>query len=106
MKLSKHLGQVPIQIRNLKAKVEVKLFNKGIILNIIENKTKYIKRTLEKKELSFCHKILDLWYFNFQTMNSVRPNNLSLKYQRFTTSGCKDKEKEKFEFSAKTHLFM
>ena len=26
----------------------------------------------------------------FQTMNSMRSNNISLKYQRFTTSGCKD----------------
>jgi len=26
----------------------------------------------------------------FQTMNPVRSNNLSLKYQRITTSGCKD----------------
>ena len=47
------------------------------------------------KELSLCHK---LWFSNhyvfgtkchrpmiFQTMNSVRSNNLSLKYQRFTT---------------------
>ena len=27
-------------------------------------------------------------------MNSVRPNNLSLKYQRFVPSGCKDIELE------------
>ena len=33
----------------------------------------------------------------FQTMNSVLPNNLSLKYQKFTTSGCKAKGIGKFE---------
>ena len=45
------------------------------------------------KELSFCHK---LWFSNFnivatqcrrllifQTMNAIRSNNVSLKYQRF-----------------------
>ena len=31
-------------------------------------------------------------------MNSVRSNNLSLKYHRFTPSGCKYIEKRKFEF--------
>ena len=52
-------------------------------------------------ELSLCHK---LWFFYhifgskccrpyiFQTMNSVRSNNLNLKYQRFTKSGSKDIE--------------
>ena len=35
----------------------------------------------------------------FQTMNSVRPNNLSLKYQRFTSSDCKDLGIRQFEFS-------
>ena len=50
--------------------------------------------------MSFCHK-LRLSYTNilatqcrrpymFQTVNSVRSNNLSLKYQRFTPSGFKD----------------
>ena len=28
--------------------------------------------------------------FIFQTMNSVRSNNIRLKYHRFTPSGCKD----------------
>ena len=31
-------------------------------------------------------------------MNSVRPNNLSLKYQRFTSSDCKDIGIRPFEF--------
>ena len=34
----------------------------------------------------------------FQTMNSVRSNNLSLKYQRFTTSDSEDIGIKKFEF--------
>jgi len=35
-------------------------------------------------------------------MNSERSNNLSLKYQEFTQSGCEDKVIRKFEFLAKT----
>ena len=31
-------------------------------------------------------------------MNSVRSNNLNLKYQRFTASGCEDTVFKKFEF--------
>ena len=34
-------------------------------------------------------------------MNSVTSNNFSLKYQRFTWSGCKDIKYRKFEFVAK-----
>ena len=37
-------------------------------------------------------------------MNSIRLNNLSLKYQRFTQSGFKDIGKRKFELMAKTRL--
>ena len=68
------------------------------------------------KELSFCHK---LWFSNsylaknnlathslrpliFQTINSVRSNSLSLKYQRFTSSGFKDIGVRKCKFVAKT----
>ena len=40
----------------------------------------------------------------FQTMNSVKSNSLSLKYRRFTPSGCKDIEIRKFEFVAKTQF--
>ena len=32
----------------------------------------------------------------FQTMNSLKLNNLSMKYQRFTPTGCKDIEMRKF----------
>ena len=67
------------------------------------------------KELSLCHK---LKFSNpnifatqcrrpqiFQTMNSVRSNSVSLKYQRPTPSGCKDIGVRKFEFVAKTQFF-
>ena len=37
-------------------------------------------------------------------MKSVRSKYLSLKYQMFTPSGCKDIEIRKFEFVAKTQL--
>ena len=41
-------------------------------------------------------------HFIFQTINFVRSNNLSLKYQRHTPSGCKDIEIIKFRFVANT----
>ena len=37
-------------------------------------------------------------------MNYIRLNNLSLKYQRFTPSGCRDIDIRKFEFVAKTQF--
>ena len=37
-------------------------------------------------------------------MNPDRSNNLSLKYQTFTPSGCKDIGIRKFEFVAKTQF--
>ena len=40
----------------------------------------------------------------FQTMSSVRSNNLSLKYQRFPISGCIDIGIINFEFFAKTQF--
>ena len=40
----------------------------------------------------------------FQTMNSDRSSNPSLKYHRFTTSGCKDIGIGKFECVTKTHF--
>ena len=53
-----------------------------------------------KKELSLCQKLFfskpyifatQLWRsWIFKTMNSVRSNNISLKYQWFTTLGSKD----------------
>ena len=40
----------------------------------------------------------------FQTMNHFRSNNNSLKYQRFTPSGCKDIAIVKSESVAKTQF--
>ena len=40
----------------------------------------------------------------FQTMNSVRSNSLSLKYQGFPPLGCQDIRIRKFEFVAKTQF--
>ena len=41
----------------------------------------------------------------FQTMNSAKSNNLSLKYKRFTLSDCKDIGIGIFETVAKTQFF-
>ena len=38
--------------------------------------------------------------------NSDRPNDLNLKYQRFTPSGCRDKVIGNFEFVAKTKILL
>ena len=40
----------------------------------------------------------------FQTINSVRFNSLSLKYQRCTPSGCKDIVIGKFQLVVKTQF--
>ena len=66
------------------------------------------------KELSFCHKLRFSYSYNletcfprpliFQTINSGRSNSLSLKYQRFTPSGCKDIGVRKYKFVAKTQF--
>jgi len=66
------------------------------------------------KEISICNK---LWLSNsynlathsprpfiFQTINSFRSNSLSLKYQRFTPSGCEAIGVRKFQFVAKTEF--
>ena len=41
----------------------------------------------------------------FPTINSVKLNILTLKFQRFTKSDCKYKEIRKIEFVAKTQFF-
>ena len=66
------------------------------------------------KGMSFCHKLyfsnLDIFETQcrrpliFQTMNSIRPRNLSLKYQRFIPSDCKGKGNRQFEFVTKTQI--
>ena len=66
------------------------------------------------KELSLCHK---LWFSYpyifatqclrphvFQNKYTVRSNNLSLKYQRFTPSGSKDMGIKKFKFVTKNQF--
>ena len=44
--------------------------------------------------------------FICQTINNVKPNNLSLKYQRFTQSGCKDIKIRKLSLWQKLSFFM
>ena len=55
LKFSNVKDKYDFNLGDLKARIRVKLqlYNKEIILNIIENKTTTIKRTLEKKELEF-----------------------------------------------------
>ena len=75
----------------------------------MSNIFRVVNRSLSRaglKELSFCHTLYFSNIFTtqcrrpliFQTMNSVRPNNLSLKYQRFTSSDCKDIGIRQLEF--------
>ena len=45
-----------------------------------------------------------IFKLKFQTTTSVKPNNISLKYQKFTTLGSKDIETRKSEFVAKTQF--
>ena len=69
---------------------------------------KGVRLFIKKKDLSFCHKlrISNPYIFAihccrpyiFQTINSVRSNNLSFKYQWFTPPGCNDIVIRKFEF--------
>ena len=64
------------------------------------------------KELRFCHKLNFLIIYVtkyrrpliFQTINYVRWDSLSLKYQRFTSTGCEDIRIRKFEFVTNTHF--
>ncbi len=51
-------------------------------------------------DLYFCNPMSN----NFQRMKSVRSNNQSLKYQRFTPSGFRDIGIRKLGFVAKTQL--
>ena len=64
---------------------------------------------LDEKELSFCHR---LWFSNLYIFVNLRYfkliiliGKISLKYQRFAPSGCKDIGISRFEFLAKT-LFL
>ena len=82
-----------------------------LFLRTFHNKN-YCKKY--SNELTLCNK---LWFSNpnifgfqrrkplkFQTMTFVRSNNISLKYQRFTTLGSKDIGIRKSEFVAKSQF--
>ena len=69
---------------------EWKLKNTGWKHNLNKNTFKCLK------EIDFLHK---LWF-----PKSIRSNNLSLKYQRFTPSGCIDIGLRKFDFVVKTQF--
>ena len=69
---------------------------------------------LKNKKWSLSHKP---WFSNsyifaaqcrrpliFQTMNFAIPNSPSLKYQKYTSTKCKDKGTRKFEFVAKNEF--
>ena len=66
------------------------------------------------KELCLCHKLKFFNHYIFrakccrplivQTVNSVKSNNLSLKYHRLQISGCKDIGVYIFEIEAKTQF--
>ena len=73
-----------------------------------------LNRSINRKELNLCHKLFfsKPYIFGFQcrrpqifqTMNSVRSNNISLKYKRFTTLDSKAKGIKKSEFVTKTQF--
>ena len=55
-----------------------------------KNKNWKLGTEIEKKsEKSFCHKLQFRRPLIFQTMNAVRSYDVSLKYQRSTSTGCK-----------------
>ncbi len=97
----------------LKIKIEKLCLEKYVDFSFFW-KSIYLNRKIRQKELNFCHKLrfsnsnnLATRFprpFIFQTINSGRSNSLSLKYQRFTPSGCKDRGVRKFKFVAKTQF--
>ena len=56
------------------------------------------EKSLEMKSEGFFGRLVG------ENVNSARSNNLVLKYQRFTPSGCKDIYISKFEFVAMQKL--
>ena len=83
-----------------------------------DGKPGFLKKTSNGKSVFwiyiFCHKFSVSNPFTFttqchiplecQTMNSVRLNDPSLKYQRFAPSGCKDMKIRKLEFVTKIQV--
>ena len=91
-----------------------KAFLTGHNIEILKTDSELLHVDPIEKELSLCNK---LWCSNpyifgfqcrrpltFQTMTSVRSNNLSFKYQRFTTLGFKDIGIRKSEFVGKNQF--
>ena len=75
-----------------------------VILNKISRmkEIEYLPQTLIFNRYIFaaqCRRSL-----RFQTVNHVRTNNLFLKYQRLSPSGCKDNGKLKSEFEKKNSI--
>ena len=73
-----------------------KLINKGIE-SLLQTSDYLIPKSLEPN-------VIDLRFFH--KINSVRSNDIHLKYKRFTTSGCKDKGIRKFNFVAKNQFLL
>ena len=80
---------------NLVKPLNVKSNKPTVVGDYINTMMTTFEFNFDVKELSFCHK---LWFSNFnivatqchrplifQTMNASRSNNVSLKYQRFTS---------------------
>ena len=59
------------------------------------------EKSIRKKGIESEPNLVHLRYFRY----SIKSNNLSLKYRKFTPSGCKDIGIRKFEFMPKTQFF-
>ena len=95
--------------------LKFRVCGKNPFSRIFQNSNKILQKFSEK-ELSLFHKL----YFSksyifgfqcrrpqiFQTMNSVRSNNVSLKYHRFTTLCSKDIGIINSQFVAKTQFLL
>ena len=95
-------------LKNLKIEILWRfslLFSLQLNFYCIVRRTHICRGTAEKnlKELSLCHKlfIFVTQCLIFQTLNSVRSKNPSLKYKRCTSSGSKNIGIWKFKFVAK-----
>ena len=86
-------------LENIDNKLNLRSFDRVTAIDETSDTTKL-------KELDPCHKLkfYNSYFFAtqcrrpqiFKTMNSIRSNNLSLKYQWFTPSGCNDIRIRKF----------
>ena len=71
-------------------------------MDSLDKGNEFLQQTLTVSPLYLEPDVVDLWYFKLW-MNEWL-NSLSLKYHRFTASGCKDIEIGKFELVAKTQF--